>query len=84
MAQIPITDRLHSGKMLYFDGGTGSILQENGLMPGELPERWNLTHADFIQKLHENYYKAGANIIKTDTFGLNCLKFEAEELTQIV
>ena len=84
MTQISILDQMKSGKMLYFDGGTGSILQENGLQPGELPERWNLSHADFIQSLHENYYKAGANIVKTDTFGLNCLKFSEDELTQIV
>ena len=84
MSQISITEQLKSGKMLYFDGGTGSILQENGLQPGELPERWNLSHADFIRGLHENYYKAGANIVKTNTFGLNCLKFSEDELTQIV
>ncbi len=84
MSRISIEEQLRSGKMLYFDGGTGSILQENGLQPGELPERWNLSHADFIRGLHENYYKAGANIIKTDTFGLNCLKFAEDELKQIV
>ena len=26
---------------LFFDGGTGTILQEHGLAAGELPETWN-------------------------------------------
>ena len=29
-------------RRVYFDGGTGSLLQERGLKPGELPETWNL------------------------------------------
>ena len=27
---------------LFFDGGTGSVLQKMGLRGGELPETWNL------------------------------------------
>ena len=29
-------------RVLLFDGGMGSLLQERGLAPGELPETWNL------------------------------------------
>ena len=29
-------------ELLFFDGGTGTLLQERGLAPGELPETWNL------------------------------------------
>ena len=25
-------------ELLYFDGGTGTLLQEKGMKPGELPE----------------------------------------------
>ncbi len=63
-------------EILFFDGGTGSVLQTQGLLPGELPELWNLTHSDKIQNLHFNYYKAGANIIKTNTFGAFKTKFD--------
>ena len=37
--------------ILYLDGGMGTLLQEAGLAPGELPERWNLTHPDVIEKI---------------------------------
>ena len=29
---------------LYFDGGMGTLLQARGLLPGQRPEEWNLTH----------------------------------------
>ena len=60
---------------LYFDGGMGTLLQAEGLKPGEKPEMWNLTHADIIKDIHLSYLKAGSNIITTNTFGANCLKF---------
>ncbi len=62
-------------EILFFDGGTGSLLQAQGLIPGELPETWNITHREEIVTLHYNYFRAGANIIKTNTFGANALKF---------
>ena len=42
-----ILDRLGK-ELLYFDGGMGTLLQERGLQPGELPETWNLEHADEV------------------------------------
>ncbi|MGI6511174.1 MAG: homocysteine S-methyltransferase family protein [Catenisphaera adipataccumulans] len=68
---------------LFCDGGTGTSLQALGLAGGELPERWNQTHPDRIRALHEDYLKAGCDIINTNTFGLNTLKFpgEVESLT---
>ncbi len=62
-------------EILFFDGGTGSLLQAQGLIPGELPETWNVSHKEEIITLHYNYFRAGANIIKTNTFGANALKF---------
>ena len=60
---------------LFFDGGTGTILQSKGLKPGELPETWNIKHPDIITELHYNYFMAGANIIKSNTFGAFTTKF---------
>ena len=60
---------------LFFDGGTGTILQSKGLKPGELPETWNIKHPDIIEQLHYDYFTAGANIIKSNTFGAFITKF---------
>ena len=61
---------------LYFDGGMGTLLQKSGLKPGELPENWNLSHPEVITEIHLEYLKAGTNILTTNTFGANSLKFE--------
>ncbi len=70
--------------LLYLDGGMGTLLQERGLMPGEMPERWNLTHPEVITEIHRNYYDAGSHVVNTNTFGANRLKFSAEELEEII
>ncbi|MBQ3356574.1 MAG: homocysteine S-methyltransferase family protein [Oscillospiraceae bacterium] len=70
--------------IVYLDGGTGTLLQERGLRPGEHPERWNLTHPEVITELHRAYFDAGSNVVCTNTFGANTLKFPLDELEQIV
>ena len=62
---------------LYFDGGTGALLSARGfLCAGEPPELLNITNPDAIYNLHLEYLKAGADIIKTNTFGINSTKYE--------
>ncbi len=61
-------------RMVFFDGGMGTLLQENGLGPGELPELWNLTRPELIEDIHRRYRAAGADILKTNTFGANPVK----------
>lgn len=68
---------------IFFDGGTGSILQSKGLQPGELPETWNLTHQEDIIDLHLGYLNAGSHIFNTNTFGANRLKYP-DNLDEIV
>ncbi|MDD6142182.1 MAG: homocysteine S-methyltransferase family protein, partial [bacterium] len=70
--------------ILYLDGGMGSLLQAQGLRPGEEPERWNLSHPEVITKIHRDYYDAGSNIVNTNTFGAYSLAFTQEELEQII
>ena len=62
---------------LFFDGGTGTLLQAQGLKGGELPETWNLLYPERIAALHRAYLEAGSDIICTNTFGANGLKFPA-------
>lgn len=66
-------------ELLYFDGGMGTLLQEKGLAPGELPEMWNVTHPEEITEIHRRYIEAGSDIVLTNTFGANALKFHDEQ-----
>ena len=67
-------------RRLIFDGGTGSLLQENGLKAGEFPEIWNITHPEVCKRIHLDYLEAGADLITSNTFGANGLKFKGRLL----
>lgn len=73
-----IRDRLGK-ELLFFDGGMGTLLQERGLAPGELPETWNIARPQVIREIHRSYVEAGSDIVLTNTFGANALKFHAED-----
>lgn len=68
----------------YLDGGMGTLLQKRGLAPGEKPEKWNITHPEAIVDIQRAYFDAGSNIICTNTFGANCLKFSEDELKNVI
>ncbi len=69
---------------VYLDGGMGTLLQQSGLLPGELPERWSITHPDVIVNIHREYFESGSNVVNTNTFGANLLKFSRDELDEII
>ncbi len=55
-------------RLLIFDGATGTVLQSMGLRPGEHSDAWNISRPDDIKALHREYLRAGADIIKSNTF----------------
>ncbi len=65
---------LDSEKILFFDGGMGTMLQARGLKLRELPEILNLTNPDLILSIHSEYKNAGADFITSNTFGANKFK----------
>lgn len=70
--------------IVYLDGGMGTLLQKSGLQPGELPEHWNISHPEVIREIHKSYYDSGSNVVNTNTFGANTLKFSIDELDEII
>ena len=74
---------------LAADGAMGTILQERGLDDGGAPELWNIERPDEIEVVLEDYAKAGAQFITTNTFGgtrgrlaLHGLESRVEELNR--
>lgn len=80
---MQITEFLKDHSVIL-DGGMGTLLQARGLAAGELPERWNLSHPEEITAIHRAYFEAGANVVNTNTFGANSLKFTSDELEEII
>ena len=70
--------------IVVLDGGMGTLLQSRGLGAGESPEKWNITHPDEISAIHRAYFDAGSNVVSTNTFGANLLKFSETELESII
>jgi len=64
-------------RVLVFDGGAGTWLQEQGLAMEDYgtpelegcPEILVETRPDVIRRMHTEYLEAGADVIETDTFG---------------
>ena len=59
------------------------MLQAAGLPAGESPERWNVSHPEEITKIHKAYIDAGCDILTSNTFGVNALKYTADEVTSM-
>ncbi|MFN7103303.1 MAG: betaine--homocysteine S-methyltransferase [Pseudorhizobium sp.] len=68
-AANPLRDLLAEKGVLLADGATGTNLFAMGLEAGEAPELWNETHPERIDKLHQDFVDAGADIILSNSFG---------------
>lgn len=74
-----VARKLAGGRLVVLDGGTGTDIQRRGVpMHGET---WcaeaNLTHAHIVQAVHEDYIRAGADVITINTYPTSPLLFSA-------
>jgi len=60
--------------VLVSDGAMGTMLQQQGLKPGECPESWCISRPDVVKRIAEAYVSAGSEIVSTNSFGANALK----------
>ena len=68
-------DFLHD-KILLGDGAIGTYLYAKGIELGKDIERLNISEADLIYSIHEEYIRAGSQLIETNTFGANRCKLQ--------
>jgi len=66
-------DRLQKGVLLC-DGAMGTLLYTRGVSYYQCFDELNLSNPKVVQKVHQDYIKAGAEIIETNTFGANRFK----------
>jgi 5-methyltetrahydrofolate--homocysteine methyltransferase len=72
---------LKKKRILVADGAWGTELIKKNLAPGDIPEVWNLERPSVVKKIAQDYRKAGADIILTNTFGANRLKLKRTGFT---
>ena len=68
----------------YLDGGMGTLLQKEGLKPGETPESWNLIHPERVTAIHRAYYEAGSHMVAANTFGVHPQRYSIETCGKMI
>ncbi len=61
-------------EVIVFDGGMGTYLYEKGIYINRSFEELNIVDPDLVRGLHQEYVKAGADVIETNTFAANRFK----------
>ncbi len=69
----PLIKSLVKDGPVVTDGSWGTQMQKRGLKRGQSPDSWNLSHADQVREVAEQYINAGSQIILTNTFGASRL-----------
>ncbi len=67
---------LNKQKVWVFDGAMGTMLQNLACGNFNCPDELNLSQPDVVLKVHQEYIKAGSDIIQTNTFGANYLRLK--------
>ncbi len=65
---------------VVIDGAMGTQLYERGVLYSACFEELCLTRPELVRKVHEDYVRAGAQLIETNTFGANALRLEKHGL----
>jgi homocysteine S-methyltransferase len=71
----PFLDAVRS-TVLVVDGAMGTQLYERGILYSACFEELNVSRPELVTKVHEDYLRAGAQVIETNTFGANALRLE--------
>src|SRR5437667_5082400 len=69
----PFLDAL-SDRVLVCDGAMGTMLYAKGVFINKSFDALNVTQPDLVAEVHQEYVRAGADIIETNTFGANRIK----------
>lgn len=69
-------DLIESEHIYVFDGAMGTRLYEKGIYINRSYDELNLIGKDLVREVHEEYVKAGADIIQTNTFSANYNKLQ--------
>jgi len=73
MPKPPFLEELNR-RVLVCDGATGTMLYGKGIFLNRCFDELNLTQPDLVAEIHQQYVRAGADIIETNTFGANRVK----------
>src|SRR6187399_2944628 len=61
-------------RVLVCDGAMGTMLYARGVFINKSFDALNLTQPGLVAAVHDEYVRAGADIVETNTFGANRIK----------
>ena len=61
-------------RVLVCDGAMGTMLYAKGVFINKSFDALNITQPDLVAEVHQEYVRAGADIVETNTFGANRIK----------
>ena len=64
-------------RVLVCDGAMGTMLYAKGVFINRCFDALNLTQPDMVAEVHQEYLRAGADVVETNTFGANRAKLRA-------
>src|ERR1700690_662973 len=71
----PLLEAIAAGPLVV-DGAMGTQLYERGVLYSACFEELNVSRPELVLKVHEDYLRAGAQVIETNTFGANAMRLE--------
>jgi homocysteine S-methyltransferase len=77
-----LRDLIADGRVHVLDGAMGTMLYSRGVFVNVCYDELNLTQPALVQEVHEEYVKAGAEILETNTFGANPVKLSSYGLEE--
>jgi len=66
--------------LVLLDGAMGSLIYQKGVFIDKCYDELNLSRPDLIRSIHEDYVRAGAKVIETNTYGANRFKLTPHNL----
>jgi methionine synthase I (cobalamin-dependent)/5,10-methylenetetrahydrofolate reductase len=74
-AQRSFLDAVRSS-VLVVDGAMGTQLYERGVLHNASFDELNVSRPELVAKVHQDYLRAGAQVLESNTFGANALRLE--------
>src|SRR5215472_15618772 len=88
MTSTPVTSRAQefreqlSRRVMVADGAMGTMLYAKGVFINRCYDELNVSAADMVRQIHQDYVKAGAEILETNTYGANRLRLSGFGLVE--
>ena len=75
-----LREMLSDGRVHVMDGAMGTVLYARGVFMNVCYDELNATRPALVEDVHEQYVRAGAEIVGTNTFGANPVKLSSHGL----